>query len=503
MSDTSRTVLNAFTRKLANCRHTVSLKALMNYFDEGKFGYTYDVDDDEVITNEYVFADDIATLVSHIRTIFRRPRMFLKKENIVQNAAVATKMDIESTRETYRDPKIWKVTETSKEPEYVHSFVNEDNYAVYENRFICALIDKVFETVGKKLREVYATLDTLGQKVGEEGTVGFSSRDFLEFSENGEKMPKLIPAKSPIADMVASLAKSKKQLLAFKGRQLYVDCKKAGGFTLTNVRPTNVLIFDAEYNFCYNFYLHYLFREPVLAKEQQRYYNFVTVNFLRAMQNAGWKATDENPMIAVTNSFRLRFDPVHYEKGLFHASVSLGDNDVIYLSVGAKGQEESAKYEFHVFSKEKADETEDFYNVNSYARKLAYSREHGITHAFIISQSGWTDEDNAACIDPAATDTQEKLMRLIKTCVMVAQGAKAIHSRFCPVCGSTLVSFDGADYSCQGCQTFFRIFGDENGEYVWLKRLARYERPYGDVDDVPEIQEENAIRVKLRARRKK
>ena len=83
MSIESKKVLSSFTRKLANCRNTVSVKNLIDYFEGGKYGYSIDDGIPTVVTNDYAFADDIANLVTHLRAIFKSPRLFLKKENII------------------------------------------------------------------------------------------------------------------------------------------------------------------------------------------------------------------------------------------------------------------------------------------------------------------------------------------------------------------------------------------------------------------------------------
>ena len=498
MENKTQTVLSAFTRKLANCRHTVSLKALMKYFDEGKFGYTYDEDDVEVVTNDFVFADDIATLVSHLRNIFKKPRMFLKKEYVVQNASVATNVDTESTRETYRDDKLWKVKDGEIQPEYVHSFVNEDNYAVYENRFVCALIDKVFEIVGKKISSLSADLDTVADKFN-----GSTPVDFAESVAEEDGIPCLIPTKDPLVATMESLIKSKKQLLVFKGRQLYADCKKAGGFNLFSVKPTNVLTFDADYNFCYNFFVNYLFRDPNLANRQQRYYNFIVINFLKALETLGYEVQNENPLVAVTNSIKLRFDPITYKKDPFTLTVTLGEDDQILVDVAAYEQEVSARYAFKVVSDDKAEDSQEFMTTDAYARRIVEVRDEGVMQSFLVTDAGKTDEGNAVFVSAEATDSQAKIKRLVRLCTMAVEGAQEIHSRYCPVCNSTLVTFDGDDYYCRGCDTIYRIFPYDEKEIVWMKRIRPEKQRAQEPPKVDkEFKKDRSIRIKLQARRR-
>ena len=54
-------ILKLFTRKLANCKYSVPADKLTQYLKEGSFGYTFDPKGDNLITNDSVFADEVAT----------------------------------------------------------------------------------------------------------------------------------------------------------------------------------------------------------------------------------------------------------------------------------------------------------------------------------------------------------------------------------------------------------------------------------------------------------
>ena len=75
-------VLKLFTRKLVNCRYKISAKKVAEYLNKGKFGYTFDETGDNLITNDSVFADDVALAVDRIRAIYSEPHISLKKEEI-------------------------------------------------------------------------------------------------------------------------------------------------------------------------------------------------------------------------------------------------------------------------------------------------------------------------------------------------------------------------------------------------------------------------------------
>ena len=89
MKNDNITILKQFTRKLANCRYRVPVTMLVKYLNEGQFGYSYNKDNNKIVTNEFVFADDISAVIKHIRAIFKEPHIALKQDNVVQNASAA------------------------------------------------------------------------------------------------------------------------------------------------------------------------------------------------------------------------------------------------------------------------------------------------------------------------------------------------------------------------------------------------------------------------------
>ena len=178
MSEMSLNILKTFTRKLANCRYRVRLDSIINYMNDGKFGYTTEDGVETVITNDLVFADDIATVIAHLKAIFKEPHIFLKKEEIIQNVAVASKMDNETLKMNYKDSKLWRIKDYETALEYAHAIVHEDNLAIYENRFITALIDAIYETLTKKLNELCDTLESLNYKITGEEIVALPYFDY-------------------------------------------------------------------------------------------------------------------------------------------------------------------------------------------------------------------------------------------------------------------------------------------------------------------------------------
>ena len=144
MKNKNLEVLKLFTRKLANCKYSVPADKLTAYLKEGNFGYTFDKNSDNIVTNDSVFAEELALVTERIRAIFEEPHISLKQEDIVRNVSVATEYDNRSLSETMKDEKLWRVKLNEAKPEFIHTYVREDNLAIYENCFICYLVDYLY-----------------------------------------------------------------------------------------------------------------------------------------------------------------------------------------------------------------------------------------------------------------------------------------------------------------------------------------------------------------------
>ena len=497
MTNKSHRVLSSFTRKLANCRHNVSVQNLIDYFEGGRYGYSCEDGIPTVITNDYAFADDIANLVTHIRAIFKNPKIFLKKENIIQNVSVATKMDTQSMQATYRDDKNWKFQDGNPKPELVHTFAYEDNYAIYENRFLCALIDVVYDIVSKKINQLCWSFDTLNKKIKADRTVNFSTAEFLNFAGGKGEIPVLVSNNSPMVSVVGSLIKSKKRLQALQGREMYIQCKKADKFSLKSVKNTNILTYDTDYHFCYDFYLNYLYREPVLTTAKQSYLNFVTVNLFRAITLCGYELADPEATIAVSNSIRLKYEKVAFQNDLFTVSLSQTEDENLAITVRANPDFNESTFIVRVVDEERVETEKLFDDVDEYARALNHNKDVLTTREFLVTNYAPVKTDNGFFVDPGRADALTTLQSVVRACTMLAEGSFYIHSRICPICGSNLVAPDGDDYYCSLCESLYHVFNFGVNNLLWLKQLP--EVPESDkVQEEPETQKRPALRLRVR-----
>ena len=467
MKNDNLNILKQFARKLANCKYKVSVDSLIEYLNDGKFGYTFDDGEKRIVTNDFVFADDIATAVKHIRAIFSEPHISLKQENVIQNSAGATKTDARSMRDTLKDEKLWRVKGNTLKPEYVHAYVQEDNLAIYENRFVCYLIDVLFEAINQKIGEMLNSINTLNSQmktafnVNEQSPI-FSVDEYLQYSADNNGLPVLLSTEDVFVKIVSSLIKSKKILTALKGDPVYLACKKAGYFDGAKAKNTNIFENDANYHFCYNFFMNYFNKDVALGTEEQSYFNFVQVNLFTAINNLGFKASENNEKVNVSNSANIKYEKLAFENNVFDIELKQDGDCVVVKIINNVDQNQSTNLLKVVHSKNPSPVfPEDLSNY---------------TNVLTITDND-AEETNLITILPENGNAVETLQKLIKMLLFVAEGSEFIHTRHCPICGSSLISPEGSDYSCVACEGIYHIYNYEFKDIIWIKRMPRTKLP--------------------------
>ena len=466
MSNESRNILKAFSQKLANCRHEIPLSLILEYFSEGKFGYTVDEKNKKIVTNDYVFADNIASLVIHIKNIVKKPHIFLKKENIVQNVSVASKSDNETTRENYKDAKIWKVNDGELQPEYLHTFVNEDNFATYENRFITYLIDTVFDIIVRKINALKLVLPTLNKMVDENGNlIAYPSRDYLLAAAEGNNV--ILSNSSPIVRTIGLLINSKKKLAAIKESEYYIECKKAESFNVETLQPTNILLGDMDYNYCYMFYLRYLNGNAQIITDKKAYENFVLINLLKALVDEGFVPSKDAKVIA-SSSITLKLRDVSFEKEPLQVELTTLEDGKTEIAVTVIPDGHTAKFLYSsAFESELNGE-----DVNKVAKdRKAEAIKNRYVNEFVVTDCDTVTADNLFPIVANTYEATENMRKLVKLFTLVLEGSEFIHTRVCPICGSNLVAPDEDDFTCVTCKSLYHIFSLGKDDFMWMKRL--------------------------------
>lgn len=489
MNQQSAKILENFARKMANCRHNVTVQSLVEHLGRGKFGYSYLKDGSGVELNEFVYAEDVMLVINQIRNIIKEPHIFLKREGIIQNASVANNIDTEALLETYTDYKLWKVKGDEYEPEIVHSFVNEDNLAIYENCFIAHLIDLLLRHCIENITRLMNSVKTINEMSGinelPKGAVSEKYFDFLE-SNNGEP-PILADCDGPDVVTLNTFIKCQKILQSLKQTEFYKECKKNKRFVLMALKPTNILMMDKRYNYCYLFYNN-IIRNNRAKKIDQAYVSFVAINFFELLLDNGFELESEDVTVNVSRSGVMSIEDLKFNKEPFTITINKElDSRVLTFDVRLNPENTSARYTIDVLENVAYEELSGKPDVNMYAYRLDKVKPENVSGAFLITDVAPVEVRNAAYVIPNKSDTSTKLRRFLTLMMIQVVASVSVHSRKCPVCGGAYIAYEEGDFICTSCDSRYHLYNYGVKEYAWIKEMPikvnQRTAIYNDLDD--------------------
>ncbi len=489
MNQQSAKILENFARKMANCRHNVTVQSLVEHLGRGKFGYSYLKDGSGVELNEFVYAEDVMLVITQIRNIIKEPHIFLKREGIIQNASVATNIDTEALLETYTDYKLWKVKDNAFEPEYVHSFVNEDNLAIYENCFITHLIDLLLRHCVENITRLMNSVKTINELsgIGKLPKGAVTEKYFSFFDSNNGEPPVLADCEGPDVVTLNTFIKCQKILQSLTHTEFYKACKKNKRFVLMALKPTNILLMDKRYNYCYLFYNN-IIRNNRAKKIDQAYVSFVTINFFELLLENGFTLASEDEIVKVSRSGALNIENLAFTKEPFTVTLNKEtDSRVLNFDVRLNPENTVAKYTIEVLENIAYEEIPNCPDVNLYAYHLDKVKKEEVSAAFLITDVAPVETRNAAYVIPNKADTSDKLKRFLTLMMLQVQASVSVHSRKCPVCGGAYIAYEENDFICSSCDSKYHLYHYGVKEYAWIKempiKVGERKAIYNDIDD--------------------
>ena len=483
MKNESQQILNTFSRKLINSRFRVAPQKLIDQLKAGEFGYTATENTEPVDVNDFVLVDDFIVLINHIKAIFNSPLKFLKKENIIKQVETTSNFSNSALKSTLRDEKLWKVKDGKFSPEFVHTFVYEDNFAIYENKFVCYVVDRVYEAVCKKINELALSVETVNKKMSKDGASTFTTTEYVDFMV--DDLLTLITNESATVGVIRSLIKTKKLLVSLKSKEIYRACKKDGKFNPLSLKATNILTKNDNYRYVYNFYLNYFNREPEINEQDKMYLGFMTVNLLGALDKLGFTLAHDTEKISVTNSAGLKFSKIVFNKAPFTATLTQHGEDGVMLTVNEIATNSKAKYLFRAINLVRAQKIDGYTTLTDL---ISSQQKDEFIRTFIVNDIEQTKEFNGIYVVPSQSDALEVLSKAVKSCFLLAHGSSFMHDRYCPVCGSNLLSKD-EDVTCTSCGTIYSVFEYEYKDFIWFKDLPKLYEYNSEKEVKPDLNE--------------
>lgn len=466
---------------------------------------------------EYDWLDKLEFVTEKIMAIASDPRSHIKVYKEVKNSEQAVKISNVDIIETLKVPKFWKLKGDDYLPEKIYTDTFDIELAIYENRFIIALIDKMMIFLSKVIAAQYkkvryinrdyingaVSLDNAGDIIHMSDEPLFDEYGLIEGNRTNSSKQNRVDIKddkivlpytllttsdAPYIQTLARLIEARKKLSHVLSTPFYKTVKKAKPLGESDIHITNMLAGDKSYAPCFLFYreLTLLMSEGENEEFQIKggtpqdvianYQDYVSLNLIKAFNllKFSYKKSAlpfKNTHILFKN-FELKKDKVHVKLNSSRGQI------IMEFTVTNAAKKENAKKLTSKVSIDVVPTVNELYpsgeELELYFKKTIQARlKKGFTNAFVVTANDENQKDDVILCSPYYFKVDSNLVNMIKSCLIFSEGDEFIYSNLCPVCGFYVdgEQEDGNCY-CSNCDSAYTILKKSNGkETVWIKRL--------------------------------
>lgn len=383
------------------------------------------------------FFDEVSFILSVITTIISHPHLLNKREEIIVRTELANHVSSDMFEKTIRDAKLWKEDEDlHMVPESVYYYQHIDELKIYENIFIVNVIKLIEQELNKYLDFYVSSLLTYDNQQS-------LSLDVDNSNIALKKMKRLI-----------------NRIKHIKNTGFYKTVNQ-GGTKLSSIHPTNILLKDRLYNYCYKFYKKMVTYEDGLELTND-FKSFYFVLLLTNLKEMGYKL---NSLIDISTIKKFKvFD------------CSLVNED---FTINIKNNDKYNGLEINIVNK-RVNKQE----LNNSTSLLLFENEAKFKEEYIVNDKYdnisvitlWNIAniyENVEVIYSNILKEKQIIKNYILTRLSNALSSKDIYSVYCPSCKSTSVDYIDDHYKCHNCKSKFVFFDKNKKEHLWFIRLRR------------------------------
>ncbi len=464
----SQSFLGDFTDSLKNVIGA-GLKIYSDEFKKASFSFSVDFDCEEQLAH----AERIRLATDKIMAIIDNPHIKVTTEEVIIRAELSGALSHDSFSETMRDPKLWKSKHGEMSPEYVHTLENIDTVNTYENQFICMFIDELAEDVDLILSDIAPLVESLQEHFERTDKTFGQKSMFKDFAKSkAPYTPFMISSESEKRDELLLLVrKLEKRLKNLKGTEFYrlASNKKFN----RSVIPTNILIHDPKYNYCYKMHVSYYKDKNDDSKNDELYYNYVVTGFAKYFATTELMEPDNSPSIMIDEYGHVDMQSLRVRKDNFSFIFRLDrENHGIECKV------------FYMGGKRKNNEKRKatYYLVVSHSYT---ERNEKTIQAIIDSKPGYDDVllitaknvlkrfADVVNLSYYRKDGAVLIRNVLASMMMLFESSIGLYHDRCPFCGSEDISYTGVNYICAKCGTAYSVYPQYNRDLVWLTSIGR------------------------------
>ena len=374
------------------------------------------------------FFDEVSFVLSVINSIIAHPHIVTKGEDIIIRAELAGHISQDSFQKVFKDSSLWKEKNIEMVPEYVYYHQQQDEIKIYENIFIGMLI-KILDQEVNKYNEFYVSILP-------------SFNDEQTFVLEDEVIEKAL----------SKLENLQRKLGHIKHSSFFKEISKCD-LSQKSIQPTNILLKDRLYNYCFKFYRKFIVYEDKesLKKDFRIFYQSL---ILKTFNYHNFLLDDEKEQ-SLDNLYFIFKD--------LKVNLTLNqDNSEILLFINYKDIQ--AKHCLVL-------ETDRIAKYNDFVDK----EYKDMTTVDILTLWNLYDFDNVD--KPIFSKTVSEYEMITKWVISKFENAvvkKEVYKKYCPICRSRNIDNNDDYYICDNCgsEYVFKGINDEK-DVIWFVKIRR------------------------------
>ena len=390
------------------------------------------------------YFEELNFILSVISSIISHPHISNTGEHIIVRTELANSISSETFQQTMRDPKLWKNDGLKMIPEHVYYYQNIDELCIYENIFIVTLI-KLIETELVKYNDFYVSLIET-----------FDGQETLSLSGNNANVA------------FNKIKRLYRKLKYIKNTRFYKEISRRSA-PLKTVHPTNILLKDRLYNYCFKFYRSLIaYSDKQTLLRDFRIYHFVLL--LRTLKNHGFVLTGRPVNLKKDEYGCLLLPKLRFSGDIFEVVIEPYEDIGLKVAVQNKFIKTSkTRTATHLLVFEPKETTFDLKKIQE-DEKNSFST----IEAVYLWNLVYVDEELKVSFKNPLSE-QALMDKWLESKTLHSVASMKIYRTYCPSCKhQTLETTASHHRRCGICGSVFAFYRDDEGKNnIWFLKLRR------------------------------
>ncbi len=419
----------------------------------------------------------IKEVLDKITSIVYRPHIKQESREIILRSELSPSLSTESFLKTMKDVKNWKYKGKDISPEYVHSLESYDSLITYENTFIALLVNEI----SAEIKDILSSLAPITLSIEEEFEVTgltygefslvnqFESRDDLDLFSKESSYKVRVYKLFKILEHKVKLIKNS-ELYKLNVTKIKKD---------RTIIPTNILLHDILYSYCYKFYKeNYAFESEDKSLLNSYYYNYVFVSLIEylAKNKIGKTSFSNKANIYFDEANRIHFSTLAFKKDMFSFLIKEDDNNfgfyietrLIDKAIRVNTNVDNSRRSLNYLLTSLEYSLENEANIN-----LIMSSKKGISKTLFTMNNSSGNYSNVLNLSLYKKNHDLLFKNYVNSLMLLVNADKELFISKCPVCGKSEITFDGFNYHCENCHATYSFNNTSENDYMWIKSFRR------------------------------